>query len=288
MNLGENMTLIVMAAGLGSRFGGLKQMQPITSDGRVILDFSVYDAIQAGFTKVVFVIRKETHADFKRLIGDRITKKIQVEYVFQDESKLPKNRKKPFGTGHAIYCCKDVVSGPFAIINADDYYGKNAFLVIKEHLVKAKRGEFAMVGYALKNTLSKNGSVSRGVCTLENGFLKWVDEIKEITPNASCEKEGKTIFLPEDSLVSMNLWGLTPDIFERLESTYENFFKTANLEKDEIYIHSVISEMIQEGIASVKVFKTTDKWYGVTHRADLEEIKNAIGGYIKNGLYEGI
>ena len=282
------MALVVMAAGIGSRFGGLKQMQPITSDGMVILDFSVYDAIQAGFTKVVFVIRQETHADFKRLIGDRIAKKIQVEYVFQDESKLPKNRKKPFGTGHAIYCCKDIVTESFAIINADDYYGKNAFFAIKEHLKTAKKGEFAMVGYALKNTLSKNGSVSRGVCTLENGFLKRVDEIKKVSSDSSYEIDDKTIFLPGDSLVSMNLWGLTPDIFERLESAYENFLKTANLEKDEIYIHSVISQMIKEGMASVKVLKTTDKWHGVTYRADLEEIKNAIGGYIKNGLYEGI
>ena len=145
-----------------------------------------------------------------------------------------------------------------------------------------------MVGYALKNTLSKNGSVSRGVCTLENGFLKRVDEIKKVNSDASCEIDDKTIFLPGDSLVSMNLWGLTPDIFESLESAYKNFLKTANLEKDEIYIPSVISEMLNEGSASVKVFTTLDKWYGITYRDDLEEIKTAIGDYIQDGLYDGI
>ncbi len=282
------MTLVVMAAGMGSRFGGLKQMQPITSDGKGILDFSAYDAIKAGFTKIVFIIRKEMYTDFKSLVGDRIAKKVKVEYVFQDESDLPKNRTKPFGTAHAIYCCKDVVKGPFAIINADDYYGQNAFFEIREHLQNAKKGEFAMVGYALKNTLSKNGTVSRGVCLVENGFLKSVEEIKNINGDGSYEKSNEVIVLPEDTLVSMNLWGLTPDIFEKLESAYKRFLATANLEKDEIYIPSVISEMLDEGCASVKVFKTADKWYGITYRADLEEIKESIGAYIKNGLYQGI
>ena len=144
------MTLVVMAAGMGSRFGGLKQMQPITSDGRVILDFSVYDAIHSGFNKIVFIIREDTYVDFKKIIGERIEKKVQVEYVFQDENELPKNRTKPFGTAHAIYCCKNVVKEPFAIINADDYYGQNAFFEIKNHLQNARKGEFAMVAYTLK------------------------------------------------------------------------------------------------------------------------------------------
>lgn len=282
------MTLVVMAAGMGSRFGGLKQMQPITLDGRVILDFSAYDAIKAGFTKIVFIIRKEMYADFKSIIGYRIAKKVKVEYVFQDESELPKNRTKPFGTAHAIYCCKDVVDEPFAIINADDYYGQNAFFEIKEHLQNAGKGEFAMVAYALKNTLSKNGTVSRGVCSVENGFLKSVEEIKNINRYGSYERPDNVVVLPKDTLVSMNLWGLTPDIFGKLETAYKHFLKTANLEKDEIYIPSVISEMIEEGTASVKVFKTEDKWYGITYRADLDEIKESIGGYIKNGLYKGI
>ena len=282
------MTLVVMAAGMGSRFGGLKQTQPITSDGRVILDFSAYDAIKAGFTKIVFIIRQEMYADFKSIIGDRIAKKVEVEYVFQDEKDLPKTRTKPFGTAHAIYCCKDVVNGPFVIINADDYYGQNAFFEIKEHLERASKGEFAMVAYTLKNTLSKNGTVSRGVCSIANGFLKSVEEIKNINSDGSYEKSGGAVVLPEDTLVSMNLWGLTPDVFEKLEIAYKRFLETANLEKDEIYIPSVISEMLNEGSASVKVFTTLDKWYGITYRDDLEEIKTAIGDYIQDGLYEGI
>ena len=282
------MTLVVMAAGIGSRFGGLKQMQPITEDGKVILDFSVYDAVKAGFTKIVFVIRKDMYSDFKRIIGERIEKTVQVAYVIQDESALPENRTKPFGTGHAIYCCKDEVNEPFAIINADDYYGQNAFFEIKEHLENAKSGEFAMVAYALKNTLSKNGTVSRGVCDVQDGYLQSVEEITKIHFDGSYEKDGEKVVLPDDTLISMNLWGLTPSVFEELEMIYQNFLKTADLAKDEIYIPSVISDMLLQGKASVKVFKTDDRWYGMTYRADLEEIKEAIGGYIKNGLYKGI
>lgn len=282
------MTLVVMAAGIGSRFGGLKQMQPITEDGKVILDFSVYDAMKAGFTKIVFVIRKDMYADFKSLIGDRIAKRVKVVYVIQDETVLPANRTKPFGTGHAIYCCKDEVDEPFAIINADDYYGQNAFFEIKEHLEKAKEGEFAMVAYALKNTLSKNGTVSRGICSVKDGYLQSVEEVTKIASDGSYEKGGKQVILPGETLISMNLWGLTPDVFEELELVYQRFLKTADLAKDEIYIPSVISEMLSANKARVKVFKTEDRWYGMTYRADLEEIKNAIGGYIKNGLYEGI
>ena len=282
------MTLIVMAAGLGDRFGGLKQIQPITADGRVILDFSIYDAIKAGFTKVIFVIRKETYTDFKESIGARVSQKIKVEYVFQDDLNLPKNRKKPFGTGHAVYCCKDVVTEPFAIINADDYYGKTAFLAMKKHLETAKKGEFAMVGYALKNTLSKNGAVSRGVCEIESGFLKSIKEIQNINLDGTYEECGKMTFLPEETLISMNFWGFTPDVFEDFEIAYKQFLENANLQKDEIYISDIISQILEDGSASVKVLKTDDKWHGVTYRADLEEIKNAIGSYIKNGLYEGI
>ena len=282
------MTLIVMAAGLGGRFGGLKQIQPITADGRVILDFSVYDAIKAGFTKVIFVIRKETYAEFKENIGTRIEGRIQVEYVFQDDENLPQSRKKPFGTGHAIYCCKDVVNEPFAVINADDYYGKIAFLEMKEHLKKAKKGEFAMVAYALKNTLSKNGAVSRGICEIENGFLKSVQEVKNINSDGSYEDGEKIAFLPDNTMISMNFWGFTPDVFENFEIAYKQFLENANLEKDEIYISDIISQILEDGSASVKVLKTEDKWYGITYRADLKEIKNAIGLYIENGLYEGI
>lgn len=281
-------TLIVMAAGMGSRFGGLKQAEPVTEDGKTILDFSVYDAKKAGFSKVVFIIRKDMEADFKALVGDRIAKTIDVEYVFQDTSVLPAGRTKPFGTGHAILCCNDVVHEPFAIINADDYYGANAFFEIQKHLAHAKRGEYAMTAYRLGNTLSPNGTVSRGVCETKGDFLEKVTEVTKIAPDGSCEMQGASVRLPADTPVSMNLWGLMPDIFEILEDEYAKFLQTADLMKAEFYIPSVISTALTAGRATVRVYHNTDKWYGITYREDLAEVREAIGGYIHDGLYKGI
>lgn len=281
-------TLVVMAAGMGSRFGGLKQAEPVTADGKGILDFSVHDAKAAGFGKAVFIVREDMEEDFKRLIGNRIAGTIDVEYVLQDTSVLPAGRTKPFGTGHAILCCKDVVKEPFAIINADDYYGRNAFYEIQKHLSKAAEGEYAMTAYRLENTLSKNGTVSRGVCETENGYLKKVTEVTKIAPDGSCEWNGEKVTLAVDTLVSMNLWGLTPDIFGILEEEYAKFLKTANLMKDEFFIPSVISKAVDEGKATVKVFGNSDKWYGITYREDLQEVKDAIGGYIHDGYYKDL
>ncbi len=283
-----NTTLVVMAAGMGSRFGGLKQAEPVTDDGKGILDFSVHDAKAAGFEKAVFIVREDMKEDFKQLIGDRIAKTIDVEYVLQDMKDLPAGRTKPFGTGHAILCCKDVVKEPFAIINADDYYGHNAFFEIRKHLAAAKKGEYAMTAYLLENTLSKNGTVSRGVCETENGYLKKVTEITKIAPDGSIEKEGERIVLPGDTPVSMNLWGLTPDIFEVLEEEYSKFLAEANLMKDEFFIPSVISKAVDTGRATVRVFRNADKWYGITYREDLQEVKEAIGGYIHDGMYKDL
>ena len=283
-----NTTLVVMAAGMGSRFGGLKQAEPVTDDGKGILDFSVHDAKAAGFEKAVFIVREDMKEDFKQLIGDRIAKTIDVEYVLQDMKDLPAGRTKPFGTGHAILCCKDVVKEPFAIINADDYYGHNAFFEIRKHLAAAKKGEYAMSAYLLENTLSKNGTVSRGVCETENGFLKKVTEITKIAPDGSIEKEGERIVLPGDTPVSMNLWGLTPDIFDVLEEDYSKFLAEANLMKDEFFIPSVISKAVDTGRATVRVFRNADKWYGITYREDLQEVKEAIGGYIHDGMYKDL
>ena len=283
-----NTTLVVMAAGMGSRFGGLKQAEPVTDDGNGILDFSVHDAKAAGFEKAVFIVREDMKEDFKQLIGDRIAKTIDVEYVLQDMKDLPAGRTKPFGTGHAILCCKDVVKEPFAIINADDYYGHNAFFEIRKHLAAAKKGEYAMTAYLLENTLSKNGTVSRGVCETENGFLKKVTEITKIAPDGSIEKEGERIVLPGDTPVSMNLWGLTPDIFDVLEEDYSKFLAEANLMKDEFFIPSVISKAVDTGRATVRVFRNADKWYGITYREDLQEVKEAIGGYIHDGMYKDL
>ena len=281
-------TLVVMAAGMGSRFGGLKQAEPVTEDGKGILDFSVYDAKKAGFSKVVFIIRDDMEADFKELVGNRIAENIKVEYVFQDMSVLPEGRKKPFGTGHAIYCCKDVVKEPFAIINADDYYGTNAFYDIQKHLSNASAGEFAMTAFHLGNTLSKNGTVSRGSCETENGYLKKVTEFTKIYPDGSYEKDGYKYTFTKDVPVSMNLWGLTPDIFDVLEEEFTSFLANADLMKDEFFIPFVISKALETGRATVKVFKNSDKWYGITYREDLAEVKEAIGGYVENGLYDGI
>ena len=283
-----NTTLVVMAAGMGSRFGGLKQAEPITSNGRCILDFSVYDAKKAGFNKVVFIIRHDMEEDFKRLVGDRIASTIDVDYVFQPTDCLPEGRTKPFGTGHAILCCKDIVKSPFAIINADDYYGANAFYEIHDHLANAAKGEYAMTAYRLGNTLSKNGTVSRGVCNTENGYLKKVTEVTKIDPQGKCEMDGNAVTLSPDTVVSMNLWGLTTDIFDILEVEYDKFLKTANLLKDEFYIPLVVSDAVNAGKATVKVYTNNDKWYGITYREDLAEVKEAIGGYINDGIYEGI
>lgn len=281
-------TLVVMAAGMGSRFGGLKQAEPITEDGRGILDFSVYDAKKAGFGKVIFIIREDMESDFKELVGNRISKLLPVEYVYQDMKDLPEGRTKPFGTGHAVYCCRNLVKEPFALINADDYYGQNAFFEIGKHLSIAKPGQYAMTAYSLEKTVSQNGTVSRGVCEIENGMLKKVTEFTKINLNCEYEASGAWKALAKDTPVSMNLWGLTPDIFGHIEREYQKFLKTANLQKDEFFIPSVISKVIDDGMGTVQVFKNTDKWYGITYREDLGEIKEAIGGYIADGLYPGI
>lgn len=284
----KEITLVIMAAGMGSRFGGLKQAEPVTADGKAIIDFSVYDAKAAGFTKVVFIVREDMKDDFYELVGKRIEKTIKTEYVIQDTSELPAGRTKPFGTAHAIYCCKDVVSEPFAIINADDYYGHNAFFEMKKHLENAKPGEFAMTAYEVANTLSPNGTVSRGVCRVVDGYLDEVKEITKINSQMEYEEDGKTVKLSPDTPVSMNLWGLTPDIFDELTEEYKKFLNEADLLKDEFFIPTVISNMKDKGKATIKVFKNTDKWYGITYREDLAELKDAIGGYINVGLYEGI
>ena len=253
----KDITLVVMAAGMGSRFGGLKQAESITPDGKAIIDFSVFDAKKAGFTKVVFIIREDMKEDFIRLVGSRIEKTIKTEYVMQDLSQLPAGRTKPFGTGHAILCCKDSVKEPFAIINADDYYGSNAFFEMAEHLKNAKKGEFAMTAYELSNTLSPNGTVSRGVCSVEEGFLTDVTEVTKINSDMTCVMDG-------------------------------TFLKEADLSKDEFFIPTIINDMAKSGKATIKVYTNKDKWYGITYREDLPELKEAIGGYINAGLYEGI
>ena len=284
----NKVTLVVMAAGMGSRFGGCKQISPVGPNGEILLDFSVYDAIAAGFTKVVFIIREENEADFRAVIGDRLSKKIEVEYVYQDTSILPEGRKKPFGTGHAVLCCMGKVNEPFAVINADDYYGKSAFQQIYNHLKDAKGTDFAMVAFDLKNTLTDNGTVSRGICELDGDMLKSVTEITKIKDMKYTDDGENWTGLPENTLASMNFWGFTTELFPALKADFDNFLSTADLQKDEFYLPFAADKMLKEGTATVKVLQSHDKWYGMTYREDSDSVKAALAKKIENGEYNGI
>lgn len=283
-------SLVVMAAGMGSRFGGLKQMEPVGKNGEVLLDYSIYDATKSGFDEVVFIIKKEIEHDFREIVGKKIEKKTDVKYVMQTCGNLPEGRKKPWGTAHAILCCKDAVTNPFVALNADDYYGSNAFGDIHNHLLTAGPTDFAMVAYMLKNTVSENGTVARGVCEIENGYMQKIVERTKIRSDLSFTEDGGETWtaLPENTLVSMNLWGLTPAIFPVLEEKYEYFLKNANLLKDEFLIPTVIGELVTAGKATVRAFPNRDKWYGMTYREDKEEVKRALAALTEEGLYDGI
>ena len=277
-------TLVVMAAGMGSRFGGLKQIAPIGPKGEIILDFSLYDAKEAGFNKAVFIIKKEIEKDFRECIGKRIEKMIDVEYVFQETNKIPEefmslsSRVKPWGTGHAVLCARDAVKTPFAVINADDYYGKEAFRLIHDHLVG--EGNTCMVGYKLINTLTENGTVSRGVCEIEDGYLKSVTEHTALDKNSG---------LPDSTIVSMNMWGFKPSIFDSIEKDFNIFLKNlSNPEKEEFYLPSIVDKMIKEENEKVTVMPTDEKWYGVTYKDDAEKVSEALKNLIDRGLYNGI
>ncbi len=264
-------TLVVMAAGMGSRFGGVKQLEPVGAHGEVLLDYSVFDAIRAGFDKVVFIIKKEIEEDFKSLVGDRIARHVEVSYIFQEK---PDHRKKPYGTGEAILCTESVVDTPFAVINADDFYGADAFRKIRQGL--ENKDEYAMVGYRLANTLSENGSVSRGVCDIKDGYMVNITEQTAITKDTD---------LDPDTVVSMNMWGLQPDIFPELKKQFADFLATANIEKDEFYIPLVIGRMVKEGKKTVRVYPTSSVWYGMTYREDKKIVTDAIAKMIADGEY---
>ena len=287
-------TLVVMAAGMGSRFGGLKQVEPIGPKGEALLDFSVYDAKEAGFTKVVFIIKHQIEKEFKELVGKRIEKIIDVEYAFQELDKLPEgfvapdDRAKPWGTGHAIYCCRDIVKTPFAVINADDYYGKSAFQKIYNHL-KEQKGDYCMVGFRLANTLTENGSVSRGVCEIEDGKLKAVTERTKIVDCKYTEDDINWIPLSPNTVVSMNMWGFTPDFFKFVERDLVSFLnEKINVPKSEFYLPSVASGVIANNEKDVTVLVAEDKWYGVTYKEDKADVVKAIGEKIKAGEYKDL
>ena len=291
----RDITPVVMAAGMGSRFGGLKQIEPIGKNGEVILDFSVYDAVEAGFNKVVFVIKHEIEKDFKEIIEKRIAKKVKVEYAYQEIDKLPEgymapsDRTKPWGTAHAILCCKDIVKEPFAVINADDYYGKSAFKQIADFLM-SNQDDYSMVGFRLQNTLTENGHVSRGVCEIENGILQSVTERTKIMDCKYTEDDGKSwTALDPDTVVSMNLWGFTPDIFGYIEEGFKKFLdERINEPKSEYYLPSVVSSLIERNEKQVRVLIAEDKWYGVTYKEDKEKVVSAIVAKMDSGEYDNI
>ncbi len=292
--MSKNATLVVMAAGMGSRFGGLKQMEPISADGRVLLDFSVYDAKKAGFTKIVFVIKEAIADDFINIVGKRIEKMIDVEYVYQELYKLPEGftcpetREKPWGTAHAILCCKDAVNEPFAVVNADDYYGRGAFEKIYNELVN-NEDDYCMAGFRLKNTLTENGTVARGVCVVKDDCLESVTERTKI--NNDCqftEDDGLTwTQLAPDTLVSMNLWGFRPDIFSYIEKGFKEFLEeNINEPKKEYYLPLIVTELIETNTKKVKVLAAEDKWYGVTYKEDKPGVVAAIEDMISKGYYD--
>ncbi len=289
-----NATLVVMAAGMGSRFGGLKQIAPVGKNGEAILDFSVYDAIEAGFNKVVFVINHGIEEEFKEFVGKRVEKKVNTVYVFQEKEYLPEgyacpeDRVKPWGTGHAILCCKDKVNEPFAVINADDFYGKTAFKKIYEYL-KEQTENYCMVGFRLANTLTENGYVSRGVCEEENGYLVNITERTKIVDCKYTEDDKTWVPLAPDTIVSMNMWGFTTDIFSYLEREFIKFLdEKREVPKSEFYLPSVVDTLIKSGEKQAKVLSSEDKWYGVTYKEDKDAVVAAIGKKIDNGEYNNM
>ena len=295
-----NTTLIIMADGIGSRFGeGIKQLTQMGPNGEIIMDYSIHDAKEAGFNKVVFIILKDIFKEFEEIIGNRIKKQIDVEYVFQELDDLPEGfevpegRTKPWGTGQAVLCCKDVVKEPFVIINADDYYGASAFATILDKLLSLKpNGEGAMVGYLLKNTVSDNGTVSRGVCQQENGHLQKVKETLKIKkyPDgriADLADPDHPMDLDPESVVSMNFWGFTPWIFEQMEEYFDAFLKELSPEelKAECLLPVLVDRLITSGQMTVSVLHTDAVWFGVTYQEDRPVVEKALKSLHDQGIY---
>ena len=301
----KDITLVIMAAGMGSRYGGLKQIDPTGANGEIILDYSVYDAIEAGFDKVVFVIKHEIEEDFKKITDGRYGGQIEVEYAFQDIADLPEGfnvpegRVKPWGTGQAVLACKELVDGPFAVINADDYYGKETFRLIHDELVKEKdtaddKYSFCMVGFNVENTLTENGTVARGVCQTDaQGYLTDIVERTKIAVNDGriqfTENDGESwTDISEGTTVSMNCWGFSTEMMKELEARFAAFLEKGIKEnplKCEYFLPFVVDELLKEGKAEVKVLSTTEKWYGVTYKQDRAFVVEALGAKIKEGVY---
>lgn len=293
----KDVTLVVMAAGIGSRFGGgIKQLEPMGPNGEIIMDYSIYDAINAGFNKVVFVIRKDLEKDFDEIIGQRIKKKVHVEYAFQETDNIPekykdnfKERSKPWGTGQAILVCKDLIHEPFLVINADDYYGCEAYKVAYDYLTQEHQSSvlpLCMVGFVLKNTLSENGGVTRGICQENNHKLVDITETHNIEYiDGKAISEDKELDL--DAVVSMNMWGLYPQLFELLENGFDEFLhQLDSLDiKSEYLLPTIIDDLLKRNEVSVEVLKSNDSWFGVTYKEDKENVKENIRILIEKGVY---
>ena len=286
--------LVIMAAGIGSRFGkGIKQLAPVGTCGEIIMDYSIHDALEAGFNKVVFIIRKDLEEEFRRVIGERIEKITEVEYVFQELDDLPEgftkpaDRTKPWGTGQAVLAAKKVIKTPFIVINADDYYGREGFKAVHEYLMNG--GKSCMAGFVLSNTLSDNGGVTRGICKMdENGNLTEIVETRNIVKTADGAEAGG-VAVDVNSLVSMNMWGLTPGFLDVLENGFKEFFDKevpSNPLKAEYLIPVFIGELLEQGKMSVKVLKTNDTWYGMTYHEDVASVKDSFRKMQENGVYK--
>ena len=292
-------TLVIMAAGMGSRFGGLKQMTPVDEEGHFIIDFSLYDAYQAGFRRVAFIIKREIEQTFRETIGARMEKWFHVDYVYQELDRLPEGfavpegRRKPWGTAHAVACCRGVVEGPFAVINSDDFYGRGAYEAIYRFLTENKAPHhYAMLGYQLRNTVTEFGSVARGVCHVQDGMLLDITERTKIFKrgqDAAYTEDGETFVpLSGDSLVSMNFWGFTPEILDEIWNAFPAFL-TENLpvnpEKCEFYLPTFVGSRLAEKKVSVRVLPCMETWHGVTYKEDLDSVKSALGALKREGKY---
>jgi dTDP-glucose pyrophosphorylase len=300
--MAKNPTLIVMAAGMGSRYGGLKQIDPVTDKGEIIIDFSLYDALMAGFENVIFIIKKEMEKDVRALMDEGAGGSLDIKYAYQsiDDTPqgavVPEGREKPWGTGHAVLAARKFVDGPFAVVNADDYYGPAAYQLMHEYLADAKDDDklrYAMVGYTLSNTITEHGSVTRGVCRTDgDGYLADIEERYNITRRGegiSYEGEnGRWIDLPPDPTVSMNFWGFTESFMRELEDGLAGFFEkdvTQNPAKAEYLLPSIVGRLVTEGKASVKIMDSRDRWYGVTYREDKEQVVSALQSLKDRGVY---
>lgn len=288
------MALVIMAAGIGSRYGGLKQIESVGPSGEFIIDYSVYDAIKAGFKKVIFIIKEENYEIFKSTIGKRIENHIEVEYVFQNNDNvpvsIPKERTKPLGTAQAILCCKDIIKENFAIVNADDFYGRDAFFKVKEFISNVKNdNDFALIGYNVLDTITDNGSVKRGVCNIKDDYLVSLDEsiISKDNHKLSCKTlaDNKDIKINNDTIVSMNMFGFTPKVLELFNENFKEFFDNNDLMTSEYLVPVEINNYLKKKLINVKVIKTTSKWYGITYKEDLNILKDEINKLVNNGVY---